>query len=66
MGQAVTGDADSYRYLVESIRQFPQQVRCVGAIALTHSHLAAKKNCRSNQPTKSTHTVCATMISATW
>lgn len=26
MGQAVTGDADSYRYLVESIRQFPKQV----------------------------------------
>ena len=23
IGQAVTGDADSYRYLVESIRQFP-------------------------------------------
>lgn len=27
MGQAVTGDAESYRYLVESIRQFPKQVR---------------------------------------
>ena len=26
LGQAVTGDAESYRYLVESIRQFPKQV----------------------------------------
>ena len=25
LGQAVTGDAESYRYLVESIRQFPKQ-----------------------------------------
>ena len=24
MGRAVTGDAESYRYLVESIRQFPK------------------------------------------
>ena len=24
LGRAVTGDADSYRYLVESIRQFPK------------------------------------------
>jgi demethylmenaquinone methyltransferase/2-methoxy-6-polyprenyl-1,4-benzoquinol methylase len=24
MGRAITGDADSYRYLVESIRQFPR------------------------------------------
>ena len=27
LGQAVTGDRDSYRYLVESIRQFPDQDR---------------------------------------
>ncbi|MEI2385680.1 bifunctional demethylmenaquinone methyltransferase/2-methoxy-6-polyprenyl-1,4-benzoquinol methylase UbiE [Breoghania sp. JC706] len=27
MGQAVTGDGDSYQYLVESIRQFPNQAR---------------------------------------
>lgn len=27
MGRAVTGDADSYRYLVESIRTFPSQER---------------------------------------
>ncbi len=27
MGQAVTGDRDSYRYLVESIRRFPDQER---------------------------------------
>jgi hypothetical protein len=26
MGQLVAGDADSYQYLVESIRQFPDQV----------------------------------------
>ena len=25
MGQVVAGDADSYRYLVESIRRFPDQ-----------------------------------------
>ena len=25
MGQAVTGDRDSYQYLVESIRKFPDQ-----------------------------------------
>jgi demethylmenaquinone methyltransferase/2-methoxy-6-polyprenyl-1,4-benzoquinol methylase len=27
MGQAVTGDRDSYQYLVESIRRFPEQER---------------------------------------
>ena len=26
MGQAVAGDAESYQYLVESIRKFPKQV----------------------------------------
>jgi demethylmenaquinone methyltransferase/2-methoxy-6-polyprenyl-1,4-benzoquinol methylase len=26
IGQLVAGDADSYQYLVESIRQFPDQV----------------------------------------
>ena len=26
LGQAVTGDGDAYRYLVESIRSFPNQV----------------------------------------
>ncbi len=25
IGKAVTGDADSYQYLVESIRKFPRQ-----------------------------------------
>ena len=25
MGQAIAGDRDSYQYLVESIRKFPQQ-----------------------------------------
>jgi demethylmenaquinone methyltransferase/2-methoxy-6-polyprenyl-1,4-benzoquinol methylase len=27
MGQMVTGDRDSYQYLVESIRRFPDQER---------------------------------------
>jgi demethylmenaquinone methyltransferase/2-methoxy-6-polyprenyl-1,4-benzoquinol methylase len=27
LGRAVTGDAESYRYLVESIRQFPKPTR---------------------------------------
>ena len=32
MGQAITGDGDSYRYLVESIRKFPDQERFVAMI----------------------------------
>ena len=32
IGQAVTGDADSYRYLVESIRQFPDAASFEGRI----------------------------------
>lgn len=32
MGQVVAGDADSYRYLVESIRKFPDQERFAGMI----------------------------------
>ncbi|GIT92788.1 ubiquinone/menaquinone biosynthesis C-methyltransferase UbiE [Jannaschia pagri] len=32
MGQAITGDRDSYQYLVESIRQFPDQDRFAGMI----------------------------------
>ncbi|MEM6637776.1 MAG: bifunctional demethylmenaquinone methyltransferase/2-methoxy-6-polyprenyl-1,4-benzoquinol methylase UbiE [Pseudomonadota bacterium] len=32
MGRAVTGDRDSYQYLVESIRQFPDQERFAGHI----------------------------------
>lgn len=32
LGQAVAGDADSYRYLVESIRKFPNQERFAGMI----------------------------------
>ena len=27
LGQVIAGDWDSYQYLVESIRQFPDQVR---------------------------------------
>lgn len=35
LGQLVAGDAESYQYLVESIRQFPDQVgrACVCAFA---------------------------------
>ena len=32
MGRAVTGDSDSYRYLVESIRRFPDQERFAAMI----------------------------------
>ena len=32
MGQAVAGDRDSYQYLVESIRRFPDQDRFLGMI----------------------------------
>ncbi|MFN3615897.1 MAG: bifunctional demethylmenaquinone methyltransferase/2-methoxy-6-polyprenyl-1,4-benzoquinol methylase UbiE, partial [Rubrimonas sp.] len=32
MGKAVTGDRDSYQYLVESIRRFPDQERFAGMI----------------------------------
>ncbi|MDD9909043.1 MAG: bifunctional demethylmenaquinone methyltransferase/2-methoxy-6-polyprenyl-1,4-benzoquinol methylase UbiE [Ahrensia sp.] len=33
IGRAVTGDYESYRYLVESIRKFPNQAAFAGAIA---------------------------------
>ncbi|WP_298429159.1 bifunctional demethylmenaquinone methyltransferase/2-methoxy-6-polyprenyl-1,4-benzoquinol methylase UbiE [uncultured Jannaschia sp.] len=33
MGQAIAGDRDSYQYLVESIRRFPDQDRFAGMIA---------------------------------
>ena len=32
MGQAIAGDRDSYQYLVESIRRFPDQERFAGMI----------------------------------
>mgnify|MGYP003945156473 CR=1 FL=1 len=32
MGQVIAGDRDSYRYLVESIRRFPDQDRFAGMI----------------------------------
>lgn len=32
MGQAIAGDADSYRYLVESIRKFPDQETFLGML----------------------------------
>jgi demethylmenaquinone methyltransferase/2-methoxy-6-polyprenyl-1,4-benzoquinol methylase len=42
IGKAVTGDAESYRYLVESIRQFPkpdtfaEMIREAGFARVTH------------------------------
>ena len=33
MGQAIAGDRDSYQYLVESIRNFPDQDRFAAMIA---------------------------------
>ena len=33
LGKIVTGDGDSYRYLVESIRRFPDQQKLVDKIA---------------------------------
>jgi len=46
IGQLVAGDAESYRYLVESIRQFPDQeafaamLRAAGLQAVTYENLA--------------------------
>jgi demethylmenaquinone methyltransferase/2-methoxy-6-polyprenyl-1,4-benzoquinol methylase len=46
IGRAVTGDADSYRYLVESIRTFPDQerfaamIRATGFARVTHTNFS--------------------------
>ena len=46
LGQAVTGDADSYRYLVESIRKFPkphafaEMIRAAGFLRVSHQTLS--------------------------
>jgi len=32
LGELVAGDAESYRYLVESIRKFPEQERFAGML----------------------------------
>jgi demethylmenaquinone methyltransferase/2-methoxy-6-polyprenyl-1,4-benzoquinol methylase len=46
LGQTVTGDAESYRYLVESIRQFPkpnafaEMVRAAGFLRVSHQALS--------------------------
>ena len=45
LGRAVTGDADSYRYLVESIRKFPkpsafaEMIRAAGFLRVSHQAL---------------------------
>ena len=46
LGRAVTGDAESYRYLVESIRQFPrplafaEMIRAAGFSRVKHESLS--------------------------
>jgi demethylmenaquinone methyltransferase/2-methoxy-6-polyprenyl-1,4-benzoquinol methylase len=46
LGQAVTGDAESYRYLVESIRKFPkpnafaEMIRAAGFLRVSHQTLS--------------------------
>jgi demethylmenaquinone methyltransferase/2-methoxy-6-polyprenyl-1,4-benzoquinol methylase len=46
LGRAVTGDAESYRYLVESIRQFPkpaafaEMIRAAGFSRVSHQSLS--------------------------
>jgi demethylmenaquinone methyltransferase/2-methoxy-6-polyprenyl-1,4-benzoquinol methylase len=46
MGKAVTGDAESYQYLVESIRQFPkpaafsEMIRTAGFSRVSHQVLS--------------------------
>ena len=44
LGQAVTGDRDSYRYLVESIRRFPDQETFLGMIRDAGFARAAYRN----------------------
>ena len=45
LGQAVTGDAESYQYLVESIRKFPkpnafaEMIRAAGFLRVSHQTL---------------------------
>jgi len=44
MGQAVTGDRDSYQYLVESIRKFPDQDSFAGMIRRAGFDLVSYRN----------------------
>jgi demethylmenaquinone methyltransferase/2-methoxy-6-polyprenyl-1,4-benzoquinol methylase len=44
MGQAITGDRDSYQYLVESIRRFPDQDRFAGMIRAGGFDLVSYRN----------------------
>jgi len=44
MGQAVTGDRDSYQYLVESIRRFPDQETFLGMVRTAGFGNAAYRN----------------------
>ena len=44
MGQAIAGDSDSYRYLVESIRRFPDQDRFAGMIAAAGFEVVRYRN----------------------
>ena len=44
MGQAVTGDRDSYQYLVESIRKFPDQTTFAGMVEAAGFEQVAFRN----------------------
>jgi len=44
LGQWVTGDRDSYQYLVESIRRFPNQNRFAKRIAAAGFELVRYEN----------------------
>ena len=51
LGKAISGDADSYQYLVESIRKFPDQtkfaemIRSAGFKMVTHEDLSGGISC---------------------
>ena len=47
LGRAIAGDADSYRYLVESIRRFPDQERFLGMIRAAGFSRASYRNLAS-------------------
>lgn len=44
MGQAIAGDRDSYQYLVESIRKFPDQDRFAGMISAAGFEMVKYRN----------------------
>jgi demethylmenaquinone methyltransferase/2-methoxy-6-polyprenyl-1,4-benzoquinol methylase len=44
MGQAIAGDRDSYQYLVESIRKFPNQETFLGMVKAAGFSQASYRN----------------------